>query len=135
MAMLSYLAALIVGLLPIVGRVSWLAPLIIFFVEKESGFVRFHAMQAFVIQLAGMVISGVSSILVGGTFFASSFSDLGIFALGSWGIGVIVSLLLGIVSLLIFIFSIIALVKAYHYQAYEIPGIGKLTCFFLSKIN
>lgn len=135
MAMLSYLAALIVGFVPIIGRVSWIAPLVLFFVEKESGFVRFHAMQAFVIQLISMVVSGIASVLLGGTFFAASISNLGIFALGSWGVGVIFSLLFGIVSLLIFIFSIVALVKAYHYRVYEIVGIGRLTYFFLSKIN
>ena len=135
MAMLSYLAALIVGFVPFIGRVSWIAPLVIFFVEKESGFVRFHAMQAFVIQLISMLVSGIASVLVGGTFFAASISSLGIFAIGSWGIGVILSLLLGVVSLLIFILSIVALVKAYHYQVYEMIGIGRLTRFFLSKVS
>ena len=135
MALLSYLAALIVSFVPFVGRVSWIAPLIIFFAEKESGLVRFHAMQAFVIQLLNMVINGIASVLVGGTFFAASISNLGIFALGSWGIGIVLSLLLGIVSLLILIFSIIAMVKAYRYQVYEIVGIGRLTRFFLSKIS
>lgn len=79
--------------------------------------------------------SGIASVLVGGSFSLHPSPALGIFALGSWGIGVILSLLLGVVSLLIFILSIVALVKAYHYQVYEMIGIGRLTRFFLSKVS
>ena len=50
----------------------WIAPLIIYFMKKESRFVRFHAMQALLWQ----VVFGVLQFAVMGMFFAAVFSSV-----------------------------------------------------------
>ena len=50
----------------------WIAPLIIYFVKKESRFVRFHAMQALLWQ----IVFSVLYFVVMAVFFAVVFSSL-----------------------------------------------------------
>ena len=53
LALIAYIASAAVGFIPLLRYLAWLAPLVIFFMEKESGFVKFHAMQSFVLNLIG----------------------------------------------------------------------------------
>lgn len=57
MALLCYLVTFVGGLIPVVKYVAWLLPLVIVFLEKESGLVKFHAMQAFVLNLISFVVT------------------------------------------------------------------------------
>ena len=57
MALLCYLAAFVLAWIPYIQYVAPLAPLIIFFIEKESPFVKFHAIQAFILVLINWVLT------------------------------------------------------------------------------
>jgi uncharacterized membrane protein len=59
--------ALLAHILQLVGW--WIAPLIIFVVKRESRFVSFHALQAFLLQLFYMIVMGVFMVLWFSTFF------------------------------------------------------------------
>ena len=63
MAVLCYLVTFVGGLIPVVKYVAWLLPLVIVFLEKESGLVKFHAMQAFVLNLISFVVTVLITIL------------------------------------------------------------------------
>ena len=63
MALLCYLVTFVGGLIPVVKYVAWLLPLVIVFLEKESGLVKFHAMQAFVLNLISFVVTVLITIL------------------------------------------------------------------------
>lgn len=128
MALLCYLATGIIAWIPYVQYVAWLAPLIIYFVEKESPLVRFHAMQAFVIQAVVQAVNIVLSILMTILipFWAADAVSF-MFGLG----GGIFSIIILLIKLIIFafeivalVFEIIAIIKAYKYIAYPIPVIG-----------
>lgn len=121
LAMLAYLASAVVSFIPVLRYLSWFAPLILFFLEKESGFVRFHAMQAFLLNVLGTVLSIVMAI-VGGIMGVGVWLSFGLLA-GGYAVLAIISFLLGLVIL---ICAIVALVKAYGYVAYPIPVLGPL---------
>jgi|SRR4029077_2738076 uncharacterized membrane protein len=59
--------AVLAQVLQVVGW--WIAPLIIFLVKRESRFVRFHALQALLLQGVYVIVSGVFMVIWFGTFF------------------------------------------------------------------
>ncbi|NLK89580.1 MAG: DUF4870 domain-containing protein [Clostridiaceae bacterium] len=131
MALLAYLATGILMYIPYIKYVAWLAPLVLFFLEKQSGFVRFHAMQAFILNAVNFLLTA----LIGGIIIASitaaaqraqTWEDVGATLAG---VGIINTIVI-IISLVITIFAIVALVKAYKYQLYKMPLIGKLAAKF-----
>lgn len=124
MALLAYLASAILGWIPGISYVAWLAPLVLFFLEKQSSFVKFHAMQAFLIGLVGMLLGLIVSLIVGLMFVANPWATIGI--AGTLGF---------IVSLAILVFEIIALVKAYKYEEYKLPLLGNLAASLTEKFG
>lgn len=66
MAFLCYLTSSILAFVLGLSYVAWLAPLAIFFLEKKSEFVKFHAIQAFVLNALGVVLGLVTSMVLSG---------------------------------------------------------------------
>ncbi len=89
-ALLSYVFGFITGL-------------IFFLIEKESKFVRFHAMQSIVFSVALLII----------------YLILGIIPIVGW-------ILIPIVGIVGFVFWIILLIKAYQGAHYKLPLLGNL---------
>jgi len=98
-AMLSYL-------------LGWLTGIIFLLLEKESDFVRFHAMQSTVTFLAINVLQ--------------------LFLRFIPVIGWLLSALLGIVALILWI---VGMVKAYQGERYKFPIFGDLAEEWLEKFN
>ena len=136
LALLAYLSAIIVGWIPGIQYVAFLAPLVLYFVEKTSSFVKFHSMQAFMIQLLGVVVGLVLQI-VGGPLIAGSFFAL--MAGSAAGIGGLLGgtflliILFGILAIVVFVYEIIAMIRAYGYREYELPLLGKLSRKAMSR--
>jgi uncharacterized membrane protein len=80
---------------------GWITGLIFFLIEKESKFVRFHAMQSI----------AVSVVLIGVYFI------LGLIPIIGW-------LLVPVVGLISFVVWIILMLKAYQGKLYKLPIIG-----------
>ena len=119
MALIAYVGGAVIGWIPVLRYFAWLVPIVIFFMEKSSKFVKFHAAQASLLNVVGAVLSFIVYILLGGIIRAANpYAALGTLA--------IVGLLITIISILITIFSIIAVINAYKYKLYYIPIIGKL---------
>jgi uncharacterized membrane protein len=59
--------AILAHVLQVVGW--WIAPLIILLVKRDSRFVSFHALQAFLLQIVYMIVMGVFMVMWFGTFF------------------------------------------------------------------
>lgn len=127
-AIIAYISSGILSFVPVVKYVAWLAPLIFFLIEKNSGFVKFHAMQAFILNLFGAILGflvGIvlSSILAVATLYSSYSSTAFAFGFGAFGVVGITTLLIGLVIL---VFAIIAIFKAYKWEEYYIPLVGKV---------
>lgn len=130
LALLIYVGAYFLGMLSN-GWLAFALPLILFFVEKTSRFVRFHAMQSMVLQVVSFVLGIVVSIVSGGVALTSILAGdvAGLLAL------LPIFLILSLIGLVIFIFTIIAAVKSYKYEAYEIPVVGGLAQKLLAKFE
>ena len=120
MALLCYLVSSVLVFVPGLMYVAWLAPLVIFFLEKESRFVKFHAMQAFVLDAVGILLGLLVTLLFGGISY-ESFAFVGT--------------LVTIISITILVFAIYAMLKAYRYVEYSIPFIGKISAALTSKVS
>lgn len=130
MALIAYIGGAILSFIPYLGYVAWLVPLVIFFMEKNSTFVKFHAMQSFLLNVVGAVIAIILAIILGISAAAATTLDGAYAALGAVAIfGVIGT----IVTLIILVFAIIALVNAYGYKLYKIPVIGNFAEKFANK--
>ena len=136
MALLCYVAAFVIGLIPGIRYVAFLAPLALYFLEQGSRFVKVHAMQAFMLQRLYMLLNLILS-LIGTAVLAGSATSLimgSAVGLGTaLGGGAIFGVLIGIVSLVAWVLAIVAAVKAYGYTEYEIPLLGGLARKLMGK--
>lgn len=130
-AMLSYIASVVVGWIPVIRYLAWLVPLVIFFVEKDSKFVKFHAMQSFLLHMFGAVLSFLVLVVPGGLIGASMLNPYT--ASAALGVAGILSLLVTIIALAMTAFAVIAMIKAYGYKEYYIPVVGRLAVRFTGQ--
>jgi uncharacterized membrane protein len=113
-AMICYLGALLVHI--IVG-------LVLFFIEKENRFIRFHAMQSVLYVVACSVVMIVLAILNAIIGLAAAAADSGI-----------ISMLVGLITMVIWLVIpliylgglILGAVKAYQNVKFKFPIIGNL---------
>ncbi|MCX6005737.1 MAG: DUF4870 domain-containing protein [Chloroflexi bacterium] len=83
--------------------VGWVTGLIFFLIEKDSKFVKFHAMQSIITFGGLMVVSWILALIP--------------------VIGWVIGLLLGILALVLWI---LLMIKAYHGEKFKLPVIGDL---------
>ena len=108
---------------------TWVSGLVFFLIEKDSRFVKFHAMQA--------ILLGASATILGILLWILWFFGLIIGAAISDVLAGLVSVVLG---LLMFVFSIgvliaivMCLIKAYQMQYFKLPIIGNFAEKFSMK--
>lgn len=135
LAMLAYIATGVLAWIPGIRYFAWAAPLVLFFIEKDSGFVRFHAMQAFILNAIGAILGFIVSVVVAGAVAASLYTyDYNAFSASLGALGII-SFIAFAISIVITVFAIIALIKANGYIEYKIPLVGKFAEKFANKAN
>lgn len=132
-AMVAYwlhAAFIIFMFVPYVSQLSFFSPLIIFFAEKNSPFVKFHAMQGFLFNVVCQVVSWVFIILII-AFSGVPFYDILInpteiqnFPTNSIIAILIIFALFFAFSVLVLIYRIVATVKANEYKEFHMPIIG-----------
>ena len=102
----------VAGLLSYIA--GWITGLIFFLIEKENKLVRFAAMQSIILNVALFV-----------TYFI-----IGILGAVTFGIGAILSPLVGLGFVVIWI---MLMVKAYQNEEWELPVIGKIARDVINK--
>ena len=120
--LIAYLGGVVVSWIPVIGYVAFLVPLLIFILEKESKFVRFHAMQGFTLNILGMLLGLIFTIIITivSGYIAYSSPGTAVALVGATGV-------LGIiVSLAILVLAIIAVVNGFQYKEYHLPVLGNL---------
>ncbi len=125
-AMLVYLITMVLGWIYGVNWFAWVFPLVIYLVEKESMFVRFHALQALALYVLDAIVQVVVAIVVAiigvSSAVAVAVTPWAWFALGGAAVGVVVLNVIGvIVGVVVTVFTIIAMVKAWQYEDYKVP--------------
>lgn len=122
-ALLSYISVVILSFIPGISYASFLPPLIIFLIEKDSEFVRFHAMQVLVLGLLGVIFTLLITIVGGIVTAAAITANSGAALLGGFGLFALIS---GAVGIVFAVFEIIACVGAWNYKYKKVPIAGNL---------
>lgn len=119
--LIAYLGGVVVSWIPWIGYVAFLVPLVIFILEKESKFVRFHAMQSFVLNVLGLILglllSLISSLVVPSLYYSPGAALTFLGVIGTIGT---------IISIIILVLAIIAVVNGFQYKEYRLPLLGNL---------
>ena len=127
-----YLVSALIGfVLPSLSWLSWVLPIVLLILEKESKLVKFHAIQLLILQVTVFVLGillGIITVILGGVAVASGSAG------AMLGIAGLVS-----IAALILAYSFIALelfcgYKAFNWTAFEVPFVGKFAANF-AKIN
>lgn len=101
---------------------TWVSGLVFFLIEKDSRFVRFHAMQAILLGASATILGILLWILwFFGFLIGAAISDV----LGGL-ISVVLGLLLFVFSIGVLIAIVMCLIKAYQMQYFKLPVIGNL---------
>ena len=82
---------------------GWVSGLVFFLIEKDSKFVKFHAMQSIITFVALMIIMWIANVI----------------PLIGW-------LIAGLVGLLALVLWIILMIKAYQGEKFKLPVVGDL---------
>jgi uncharacterized membrane protein len=108
---------------------GWISGLVFFLIEKNSRFVRFHAMQS-------LLLSGGALVVMTILWFVAIFLAL-IFSYASSLLGslvwILAMLLITVVSIGFFIAVIMCLIKAYNKEFFKLPIIGNYAEKFSAK--
>ncbi len=120
--LIAYLGGAVISFIPGVRYVAFLVPLIVFILEKESKFVRFHAMQSFALYILNLVfvllLTLITNLITPSLAFSSPGAALATISLiGIIGTGI---------SLVILVLAIIAVVNGFQYKEYRLPVLGNL---------
>lgn len=103
---------------------GWITGIIFFLVESENKFVRFHAMQS-IITFGGLTVLQVLINIFNRLLWSMLWRGF-----GSWTLAGALTSLLGIVSLIIWlatvILAVLLMVKAYQNETFKLPIAGKI---------
>ena len=125
-AVIVFVATAGVSWMGYIGWVAWAVPLIFFFLEKTSKYVKFYAVQALAIGIIRAIFAIVLQIFIWILTPRDVYSALN-YALGrGWGIWVLLGAISTIIGIIITIIIIYLIVQAYGYKQVELPVIGKI---------
>ena len=99
---------------------------IIFNKDKENKFIAFHSYQAFLLGLVAGIIYIVMTIISAVVVANIAYNPVGYVYGGGFGATLAVSVVMGLVGLAILIMLILAAIKGYKYEIYELPLFGKM---------
>ncbi|MCL2339571.1 MAG: hypothetical protein FWC59_01555, partial [Actinomycetia bacterium] len=115
-----YIVMGVVSWIPYLGWVAWAVPIVFYVLEKYSGFVKFHAVQALAIGIIRAAFSILLTIFVW-ILTPKTYSDLLNYATGGWGAWTVlggISIVLGLAITALMIFMVIT---AWNYKQVELP--------------
>ncbi|MCL2664504.1 MAG: hypothetical protein FWE82_02730 [Defluviitaleaceae bacterium] len=130
-----FVAMAVVSWLPVVSWVAFAVPIVFFFIEKESEFVKFQAVQACLIGVIRVIFSLFFSILQWIVRPKNYYQSLNYLFGGGWGITMVISGISIIVGLAITGLIIYLVFMAYNYKKVELPGLGQIAMIIYEKLG
>ncbi len=133
--LIAYLGGLVFRWLHILCYLAWIIPLIIYLCESKNEFVKKQSAQATLLYLVSSLLSVAVYILLI-IFAPSETQDIyNMIITGSLFLVGVISILATIIAITITIFGIVAIVKTYNYEDYEIPYLSKYLSKFRSYLE
>lgn len=123
LGLIAYFSGMIIGWIPVIKVVAFFAPLIIYLVEKNSNFVKFHSMQAFLLSIISSAVTFIYGILAGASAL-SAFGGNIVTTMTAGGFALLFSMVYIVYLCAAGIYMIIAAIKAAQYKEYHIPLVG-----------
>jgi len=128
LAMLIYVAPIVLALIPGINFVAWVIPIVILVLEKNSKLVKFHAATSIILMILSFVVSIILLIfaLIAGSM--TSIASIVIMMSEGYGLGGFFAFfgIILIYALLVIILIIYLAVTAFRYKQVELPLIGQL---------
>jgi uncharacterized membrane protein len=125
-SMIVLIATGIAMWIPLIVYVAWAVPLVLFFMEKESKFVKFQACTAIIIGIASAAFEVVFRLIIW-VLTPRSYAAMISFALrGGWGLYSLFTWLLAIIGIALTALVVYLIVMAHSYKQVELPIIGAI---------
>lgn len=134
-ALVIFIAVIAVGWIPILGWFAWAVPLVFFYLEKSSEFVKIQAVYALIIGIVRAVIAFACQILV--WILTPNALELALRGyLGrTWGIWTLFTAFSAIVGLAFTVLLIYFMVMAYTYKQVDLPILGPIAAKASEKMK
>ena len=133
-ALVIYIAMAVVSWIPWLSYLAWAVPVVFFILEKQSKFVKFHAVQALIIGIIRVVIVILFAII------AWALTPRGLEAAvaylqGGIRIWVVVGAISTIIGLAITALVVYLMIMAYSYKQVELPVMGDIAAKISAKLD
>lgn len=129
--LIAYLGGLLFKWLDNACYFAWAIPLIIYLIETKNEFVKKQSAQATLLYLANTILSILAYILLYIFIPKDNIDIYNMIITGSLFFVAIISIISSAIAITITIFAIVATIKTYNYEDYEIPYLSK----YLSKFR
>jgi len=128
--LIVYIATAVVSWIPYIGWFAWAVPLVFFFMEKNSGFVKFHAVQALGIGILRAALTIIFNII----YWVTVPRDIyGLYtSLGAWAV---ISVIATILYIAISVVILYVLIMAWQWKQVELPIIGPMAVKAGAKLD
>ena len=134
-SLLVFVAMAVVSWIPYLGWLAWAVPLVFFFMEKSSKFVKYQAITALVVGIIRAAISIVFQIFTWILTPRSLSSAISYLSGSGWGIWALLGLLSTIIGIAITVLIVYLVFMAYSYKQVELPIIGPIATKASEKLD
>jgi len=137
-ALMVFVAMTVVSWMSYLSWIVWCVPVVFFFLEKESAFVKVVAVQAFIIGVISAAFSILFRIIIWILTPKDIYSAMRYLTGRSWGIWSLFSTISVIISIAISIALVYLAYSAWMYKQVEMPVVSSFepkATDFLTKLN
>ena len=134
-SIIIFIAMAVVSWIPYLGWVAWAVPLVFFFLEKESAFVKFQAVTALIIGVIRAVLAIVLQIFIWILTPRNLYSAAMYLTGRGWGAWMLLSTISIIIGIAISLVILYLIFKAYKYERVELPIIGSIAAKASDKLE
>ena len=134
-ALVIFVAMAVVSWIPYLGWVAWGVPLVFFFMEKSSKFVKYQAVTALVIGVIRAALSIVLQIFVWILTPRDLYSAVNLVYGRGWGAWALLGAISTIIGVAITVVIIYFIIMAYGYKQVELPIIGPIAAKASDKLD
>jgi uncharacterized membrane protein len=135
---LSMIILIVTGVLmwtPNIVYVAWVVPLVFFFMEKESKFVKLQACTALVFGVISAALEIVFRIIIWMLTPRTTAQVINYISRGGWGLYTLFSWLLAILGVALTLLLVYIIMSAYNYKQVELPIIGPIAAKASEKLS
>ena len=134
-SLVIFIAMAVVSWIPYIGWVAWAVPLVFFFKEKSSKFVKFQAVTALIVGIIRAAFSLVLQIFIWILIPKNLYSAAMYLNGRGWGAWALLGTISTIIGVAITVLIIYLIIMAYGYKQVELPIIGPIAAKASDKLD